>query len=49
MPSKSKSQAKFFAIAAHDPEFAKKAGISQSTAKEWNAADEKEGNLKKKF
>ncbi|EMR6005946.1 hypothetical protein WJW27_002646 [Escherichia coli] len=47
MPSKSKSQAKFFAIAAHDPEFAKKAGISQSTAKEWNAADEKEGNLKK--
>ncbi|UTS53412.1 hypothetical protein UES1_037 [Escherichia phage UE-S1] len=47
MPSKSKKQAKFFAIAAHDPEFAKKAGISQSTAKEWNAADEKKGYLKK--
>ena len=47
MPSKSKSQAKFFAAAAHNPEFAKKAGISQSAAKEWNAADEKEGNLKK--
>jgi hypothetical protein len=47
MPSKSKSQAKFFAAAAHNPEFAKKAGISQSAAKEWNDADEKEGNLKK--
>lgn len=47
MPSKSKSQAKFFAAAAHNPEFAKKAGISQSAAKEWNNADEKEGNLKK--
>lgn len=47
MPSKSKSQAKFMAAAAHNPEFAKKAGISQDAAKEWNNADEKEGNLKK--
>lgn len=47
MPSKSKSQARFFAAAAHDPEFAKKAGISTSAAKEWNKADEKAGTLKK--
>lgn len=47
MPSKSKSQARFFAAAAHNPEFAKKAGISTDTAKEWNKADEKAGTLKK--
>lgn len=47
MPSKSKSQARFFAAAAHDPEFAKKAGISTKAAKEWNKADEKAGTLKK--
>lgn len=47
MPSKSKAQAKFFAAAAHDPEIAKEHGMSQDTAKEWNKADEKAGNLKK--
>lgn len=47
MPSKSKSQARFMAAAAHDPDFAKRNDISQKTAKEWNKADEKEGNLKK--
>lgn len=47
MPSKSKAQARFMAAAAHDPEFAKKAGISTKDAKEWNKADEKAGNLKK--
>lgn len=39
MPSKSNKQKKFMAAAAHDPEFAKKAGISQSVAKEFNSAD----------
>ena len=35
------------AAAAHDPEFAKDAGISTKAAKEWNKADEKAGTLKK--
>lgn len=35
------------AAAAHNPEFAKDAGISTSAAKEWNKADEKAGTLKK--
>ncbi|MCP0435633.1 hypothetical protein KU599_07145 [Salmonella enterica subsp. enterica serovar Mbandaka] len=47
MPSKSKAQARFFAAAAHNPDFAKKAGISSSAAKEWNQADKKAGTLKK--
>ena len=47
MPSKSKSQARFMAAAAHNPEFAKDAGISTKDAKEWNKADEKAGTLKK--
>lgn len=47
MPSKSKAQARFFAAAAHNPDFAKKAGMSTKTAKEWNQADKKAGTLKK--
>lgn len=39
MPSTSKKQAKFMAAAAHNPEFAKKAGIPVSVAKEYNKAD----------
>ena len=35
------------AAAAHDPEFAKNAGISTGAAKEWNQADKKSGTLKK--
>lgn len=46
MPSVSKAQAKFFAAAAHNPEFAKKAGVSQSTAKEWSDKDSKERTKK---
>lgn len=37
--SVSQKQARFMAAAAHDPEFAKKAGIKQSVAKEFNKAD----------
>ena len=48
MPSKSKRQAQLMAAAAHDPEFAKSAGVPQSVAKEFNAADKKAGILKKK-
>lgn len=47
MPSRSKAQARFMAAAAHNPDFAKKAGISTSAAKEWNQADKKQGTLKK--
>lgn len=39
MPSKSKAQAKLMAAAAHNPEFARKVGIPQSVAKEYNRAD----------
>ena len=43
MPSKSKKQRRFMAAAAHNPQFAKKAGIKQSVAKEFNAADAGKG------
>ena len=57
MPSTSLKQKKFMAAAAHNPSFAKKAGIPVSVAKEFNQADKgkkfKEGgnvaNLKKMF
>lgn len=46
MPSKSKKQERFMAAAAHNPEFAKKAGISQSVAKEFNEADQRRAHGK---
>lgn len=39
MPSKSAKQARFMAAAAHNPAFAREAGIPQSVAKEFNRAD----------
>ena len=39
MPSTSKKQRNFMAAAAHNPAFAKKVGISQDVAKEFNQAD----------
>jgi hypothetical protein len=39
VPSTSKKQARFMAAAAHSPAFAKKVGISQDVAKEFNQAD----------
>jgi len=47
MPSVSKKQARFMAAAAHNPEFAKKAGIKQSVAEEFNAADERKAAMTK--
>jgi hypothetical protein len=51
MPSTSKKQRNFMAAAAHNPAFAKKVGISQTVAKEFNQADKgkkfKEGGLMK--
>lgn len=39
MPSRSKKQARFMRIAAHDAEFAKKVGIDQNVAREFYEAD----------
>lgn len=48
MPSKSKSQARMMAAAAHNPAFAKKVGVPAGVAKEFNKADKKTGILRKK-
>jgi len=48
MPSKSPKQKRFMAAAAHNPKFAKEAGIPQSVAKEFNAADSKKRKSKRK-
>ena len=46
MPSKSEKQRRFMAAAAHDPAFAKRAGIPQKVAKEFNRADARKRTLK---
>jgi hypothetical protein len=46
MPSKSPAQARLMAAAAHDPAFAKRAGVPVKTAQEFNRAD-KGGKLLK--
>ena len=48
MPSRNKKQARLFAAAAHNPAFAKKVGVKQSVAKEFNRADVGTGILKGK-
>jgi len=45
MPSSTKKQARFMAAAAHNPAFAKKAGISRNVAREYNQADKGTGIL----
>ena len=45
MPSKTDRQARTMGRAAHDPEFAKRMGIPQSVAKDFNEADAKSGRL----
>ena len=52
MPSTSKKQHNFMAAVAHNPAFAKKAGVPQSVGKEFNQADKgrkfsKGGDMKK--
>ncbi len=46
MPSTSNKQAKFMAAVAHNPAFAKKAGVPQSVGKEFNQADKSRKFLK---
>lgn len=41
MPSKSKAQRKLMAAAAHDKGFAKRVGVPQKVAKEFNRADKR--------
>jgi hypothetical protein len=48
MPSGTPKQARTMAAAAHNPSFAKKMGIPQGVAKEFNKADAKTGILRKK-
>ena len=48
MPSESPKQARTMAAAAHNPKFAKKMGIPQGVAREFNKADAKTGILRKK-
>jgi len=43
MPSKTPKQARTMAAAAHDPKFAKKVGIPQKVARDFNKADQKKG------
>jgi hypothetical protein len=43
MPSKSPAQKRLMAAAAHDKGFAKKAGVPQKVAKEFNKADQRKG------
>ena len=47
MPSKTKAQKRTMAAAAHDPKFAKKLGIPQNVAKDFNKADAKKGGHKR--
>lgn len=48
MPSTSPKQARTMAAAAHDPKFAKRMGIPQNVAREFNQADARVGILKRK-
>jgi hypothetical protein len=48
MPSTTPKMARTMAGAAHNPAFAKKMGIPQGVAKEFNQADAKTGILRKK-
>jgi ribonuclease P protein component len=47
MPSTSRKQARFMAAAAHNPKFAKEAGIPVSVAKEFNRADQRRNAIKR--
>lgn len=47
MPSKTPKQRKTMAAAAHNPAFARKMGIPQKVAKEFNKADKRKGKKKK--
>ena len=41
MPSRTPEQARLMAAAAHNPDFARRAGVPRSVAQEFNAADQR--------
>ena len=45
MPSKSQKQHNFMEAVAHNPKFAKKAGVPQKVGKDFADADKKKGNF----
>ena len=45
MPSKSPAQRRLMQAAAHNPAFAKKAGVPVSVAQEFNAADKRKATV----
>jgi len=47
MPSSSKKQHRFMEAIAHNPEFAKRAGVPTKVGKDFVRADEAEGKAKK--
>ena len=47
MPSKSTAQRRFMAAAAHDPQFARKAGINGAVASEFHNADKRDAAIRK--
>lgn len=47
MPSKSEPQRRLMAAAAHNAQFAKKVGVPQKVAKEFNAADKRKSRKSK--
>ena len=47
MPSTSAKQKRFMAAAANSPVFAKRAGIKQSVAREYNHADKRKAAMEK--
>jgi len=48
MPSTSAKQARFMAMIAHDKSAARRTGVPQSVAREFNQADKRTGILRKK-
>lgn len=48
MPSKSPAQKKLMRAVAHNPEFARKVGIPQSVGKDFEAADKRRDEKKKR-
>lgn len=48
MPTKSAKQKRLMQAAAHNPKFAKKAGVPMSVAKEYLAEDKKQAKRKRK-
>ena len=48
MPSKSPAQARLMAMVAHNPSAAKRTGVPQSVAKDFNKADKGTGILRRK-